>query len=197
MPKTTTDFTNAESTPGLTPPSIRRTDSLYEVWKTAEPWQQPAVEQRLLQCLRQHASRLCWIILHSHEPDLVEEIAVDTILALKSFEGRSAFSTWFHARAKYKCMELLRKRILRNEVQIENVMGTLGRVGNIESDYVVREMLASLTDAERELVFLKVYDGCSDADIAETLGVSRQKVQWLWSRLRKRLRDLYGGKTSE
>lgn len=64
---------------------------------------------------------------------------------------------------------------------------------NLESDYTVREILAKLTEKEREFVDLKVQAGYSDADIGTELGMSRQAVQWTWTKLRKRLRNLYHG----
>lgn len=186
-------------TPGPNPSRGENPEnSLYAIWKVAEVWQRPQIEERLLQHLRRHASKVCWMVLHTHQPHLVDEIAVDALMALGSFEERSAFSTWFHSRALFRCRSEFRTQMYRKEISLDapsTVSQMFSRSGNhnLEADYTVREMLAKLTDKEREFVELKVQAGYSDADIGTELGMSRQAVQWTWTKLRKRLRNLYHG----
>lgn len=191
---------NSAHTPGHNPSrGANPENELYELWKVSEPWERPQVENRLLQHLRRHAAKVCWMVLHSHQPHLVDEISVDAIMALDSFEERSAFSTWFHSRALYRCRSEWRNRLNRKEVSLETP-GLVNQLplnrsysNNIEADYAVHEMVERLTPEEQNLVEMKVYAGLSDAAIGEELGMTRQTVQWTWSKLRKRLRDLYHG----
>jgi RNA polymerase sigma factor (sigma-70 family) len=185
-------------TPGPNPSRGENPENaLYAIWKVAEPWERPQVEERLLQYLRRHASKVCWMVLHTHQPHLVDEIAVDALMALGSFEERSAFSTWFHSRALYRCRSEFRTQMYRKEISLDapHVRQMFARQGSrdLEADYTVREMLAKLTDREQEFVDLKVQAGYSDADIGTELGMSRQAVQWTWTKLRKKLRGLYSG----
>lgn len=167
----------------------------FQAWKEAEAHQKASIEYRLLQLLRRHASKVCWMVLHSHQSDLIDEIAQDAIMDLKSFEERSAFATWFHGRALNICRMKRRQIIQRKEVSLDvtKLDKLVHRDGGLEIRVIIQEMLAGLSDFERRLVELKVYEGLTDTQAALELGYTHEWIQKCWSRLRKRLKDEYNG----
>lgn len=177
----------------ITPPVRKNVENeLYRTWKDASTEVRPSVEHRLLQHLRRHAAKVCWLVLHSHQLDLVNEIAQDAIMQLGQFEERSAFSTWFHSRALNRCREELRRQKIRKEVPLN--ADWIPRDSGLETKAIVQELWANLDEQEKELVQLKVIEGHSDEEVAEIIDRSRQWVQAAWSQLRKRLREKYASK---
>lgn len=171
-------------------------NALYQAWKAAEAWERPDIEYRLLQLLRRHASKVCWMVLHSHQPDLIDEISQDALMDLASFEERSAFATWFHARALNRCRTKRKQNIQRKEVplDVETInQFSVPRESSLLTKVIVQEMLDKLTPFERELVDLKVFEGLTDTQVAAKLGYTHEWIQKLWSNLRNRLKDTYNG----
>lgn len=166
---------------------------LYEAWRVAEEWQRPEIEVQLLQLLKRHASKVCWMVLHSNQTDFIDQIAQDAILKMSGFQGRSAFSTWFHTNALNFCRTKRTQNNQRKEVPLDNVRWD-GISAGLETRVIVQEMLSKLTDVERRLIELKVDEGLTDEEVAAQLGFTHEWVQKLWSRLRKRLKEEYGSR---
>lgn len=169
---------------------------LYQAWKAAEAWERPDIEHRLLQLLRRHASKVCWMVLHSHQSDLIEEIAQDAVMDLSSFKELSAFATWFHSRATFRCRVIHKQNLWRKEVPLDIVrldQLSPSRQSAPDIQMIIREMLEQLSPVEQKLVELKVYEGLTDVQVAAILGYTPEWIQKLWSKLRKRLKDEYNG----
>jgi RNA polymerase sigma factor (sigma-70 family) len=175
--------------PDLTPPNPE--NELYEEWKVGQDKQ--VVEGDLRSVLRLHASKICWMILHEYRPDLVEDVVNDAILGLPTFEGRSSFSTWFHSCALHRFRDESRRRAKRKEVQSDFVDDPAFVVNpSLESDISVRRMLDNLPEFEKSLVQLKVFEGFSDAEVAQKLERTREWIQISWTKLRRKLKKRYG-----
>lgn len=166
---------------------------LYEAWKEAAPDTRQEAAQNLLPYIRSHAAKVCWMVLHRYQSDIVSEIADDALLDLEKFEGRSLFSTWFHVRAVRRCRLELRRARRRKEVSLSdpNIKNLLARdTHDVRSS--VGAILDRLSPEDREFIRLKIEEGLTDKELSDAMGISRQAVQRLWKELRKRLRALYG-----
>ena len=184
-----------ETTPDPTPPvEINPENALYQEWKIAEALARPAIAHRLLQHLRRHAAKVCWMVLHANHIDLIDEISQDAVLDLDSFEGRSAFATWFHARALNRCRAFLRQQRRRREVPLDSVKDRVGFIASsLETRVIVQDLIASLPQFERDLINFKIVEGLPDIEIAKKLGFTRDWIQISWSKLRKQLKEKYNG----
>jgi RNA polymerase sigma factor (sigma-70 family) len=192
---------SAAETPGQNP--SQRGDNpenlLYEEWKAApDTPSRQAVEYRLLPLLRTHASKICWVVLHSNQSHLAEEMAADAILELRDFEERSLFSTWVHSRFYNRARVEFRKLCIRREVPQAEGRDTpsTGGMLPVESELDVHSLLGNLKIREQEFVRLKVFEGYTDREIGEALGVSEDWARKLWIKLRKKMRALYVGQTA-
>lgn len=169
---------------------------LYSKWQaTTDKASREEVECEMLPYLRRHATKVCWIVLHSYQPHLVEEIAQDAILELARFEGRSLFSTWFHARAYFRTRLEFRRLRIRKEQSLEtSSCATMlnPASSNIEASALVQDIITKLTEDEQRFVDLKVNHGLTDEELAVELGMSRSWVQNTWNSLRGKLRTMYG-----
>lgn len=171
---------------------------LYKTWKEADEVARPEIIQAMLPLLRRHASKVCWMVLHCYNPTLVEDIATDALLDLEKFEERSLFSTWFHTRALFRCRSEVRTIRRRKEVPFETSAAG-GKHGTPASQEFAAELFSvanTLTDREQRLLSLKMEEGYTHQQIADELQLNTVYVRQLWSRLRKRLRLLYGGKVA-
>jgi len=192
------NYTNASPDSPRPNPSLQGENpenTLYAAWKNSKDSStRSLVEAELLPYLRRHAAKVCWIVLHSYQPHLTEEIAQDAILELKRFEERSLFSTWFHARAYFRTRLELRKLRLRKEQSLDSggVVNLVAGTRSIDSAILVEDILSKLTEEEREFVNLKVNFGLTDEELSEELGMSRSWVQNTWAELRSKLKTLYG-----
>lgn len=59
--------------------------------------------------------------------DTVQDVFVKVLRAPERFEARSRFSTWLHAIARNLCLDLLRKRKLRNHPSLQEPIQAPGR----------------------------------------------------------------------
>lgn len=173
-------------------------NALYQAWKIAESRERPALENSLLQHLRRHAAKVCWMVLHSHQPDLVDEISQDAIMDLASFGERSAFATWFHARALNRLRLQRRQNIRRKEVPLDvlqksPIADSVNSYQAIEASALVQEMLTYLTPFELNIVQLKMDDGLTDMEIGIELGYTREWIQITWAKVLKKLKEKYNG----
>lgn len=193
-----TDLQEAPEKSRPNPSAGQAENDLFEIWKVAPPEEREKIELRLMAFLRVHAAKVCWMVLHLYDPHLIDEIAQDAVMDLDSFEERSAFSTWFHSRATFRCRTQLKQNIQRKEVPmpvggVESMLALPDRASAMETQVIVNELLDGLSSFERSLVELKVYEGLPDADVAENLGFTREWIQTSWSRLRKKLKEKYNG----
>jgi RNA polymerase sigma factor (sigma-70 family) len=172
-------------------------NALYETWKKASEAARPPIEQALVPLLYRHASKVCWMVLHSNQPDLIGTIINDVFLGMRKFKGDSLFSTWVHALALYRCRAELRNIRRRKEVNgiVDGGVSYSVR-GCQETSSVVQNLVSKLGKREQELVRLKIDEGLSDKEIAEVLELHPVYIQRLWKALRKRLRSMYGRKAS-
>jgi len=134
--------------------------------------------------------------------DLSQETFLKAWKGLKSFEGKSSFSTWLHRIANNVCIDYLRKR--KNEkvipLTLEDGDGDemtlelpdpsplteeLAERGDLRA--VIEEGLQSLTADHRSILILREIDLMSYEEIAAVLEISVGTVKSRISRARREL----------
>jgi RNA polymerase sigma factor (sigma-70 family) len=181
--------------PGSNPSILENPENaIYETWKKADKVTRPSIEQKMVPLLYRHASKICWMVLHSSEPHLIEEIVEDALMDLSEFEGRSLFSTWFHSRAVFRCRNEMRRLIQRRETPFgDGSAAVFSMEAKQEISGAIAQMLGRLSTRERLLVKYHIDEGLNNREIGLKLDLNPKYVQYLWQKLRKKLRLMYGG----
>lgn len=137
-------------------------------------------------------------ILGNHEDarDLAQESFIKIYKNLKNFQGKSSFSTWIYRITTNLCLDELRKRKRKPEIQEENFQNIYKEEDNPESISLSRELnqlIQEKIDAlapEQKIVFtLREFQGLSYQEIAEITGLSMGTVKSRLSRARQSLRE--------
>jgi len=159
------------------------------------------------------AYRLALRVLRDEEQarDAVQEALLKAYRSLGSFEGRSAFYTWFYRLVKNQCIDQMRRRRSDRNVEwqdergVELALGAQGRVvasGSDASDApegraarsqvqrLVADAMQQLPEDARRTLQLRELDGLEYAEIAEVLGIPKGTVMSRLHYARKRLREL-------
>ena len=80
-----------------------------------------------------------------------------------------------------------------DEVPLADRIGDIdANLGQVEDREATQALLAVLPEREREIVTLRFFDGLSQSQIAERVGVSQMHVSRLLQRSRQRLRGELG-----
>ena len=143
--------------------------------------------------------------------DAVQDSFLKAYGALRRFEGRSSFYTWLYRLVFNHCLDLKRKDKSRRHVEWEEerigpdrvleegspgaiTSGAFPGQGALLERAELREMMASaidrLPDDARETLLLREIDGCSYAEIAETLGIPKGTVMSRLHYARKRVQAM-------
>jgi len=147
--------------------------------------------------------------------DAVQDVFLKVIRDPSRFEARSRFSTWLHAIARNLCLDLLRKRKLRNHPSLSEPIDAAGRrgVGPPLVERIPAEQRA--TDAEasrrpmrltllvairaipveqRRVFLLRELAGLGFAEIAEALQIpintAKSRMRYALTNLRRALDEL-------
>jgi RNA polymerase sigma-70 factor, ECF subfamily len=152
---------------------------------------------------RQYAGavfRFCRRALPTREDaeDATTEIFMKVRQKLGTYDASRPFQAWLYKVASNHCLDLLRRRRVRQDLEIGDVEALPiedrepSQIERLAMDYEsqqVREGLAKLPDRARMALVLRYYSEMSYDEIAETLGVGRAFVGVLLLRARHQLRD--------
>lgn len=135
--------------------------------------------------------------------DAVQDVFLRVLRDPSRFEARSRFSTWLHSIARNLCLDMLRKRRLRNHTSLSQPVTPEGPplVEAIASDEAPVDALAerrplrlkllvaihSLPIEQRQVFLLRELAGLTFSDIARTLGTPSNTAK---SRMRYALHNL-------
>jgi len=149
-------------------------------------------EKALYDSLRAYARRLGTLLLsslpNSRYFHACENAATRVLMSLQAFDpGRASFSTWAYQSICGDLRDWKRKfdRRVLSEQEYANLPEPV-RQRNHE-DLLVSEILSNLTDAERELVQLRIEDA-SLQEIAVHFGISTATVKRRWNAVTQKLR---------
>lgn len=144
-----------------------------------------------------------------HNPDDAVELGQETFIRafqnLRSFEGRSSFSTWLYRIASNLAIDWRRREnryvIARGE-EAENELrkipsgqgDSFAAVARDELSRKVRDALKELTAEHRQVILLREMEGLSYEEISEILSCPRgtvmSRLHYARSHLRSLLKDL-------
>ncbi|MGI9596265.1 MAG: RNA polymerase sigma factor [Acidimicrobiales bacterium] len=104
--------------------------------------------------------------------------------------GRS-LEAWLFASVRYTCIDLLRRRSRRPEVPQEQLPEVDGEDQyQLGVDPSLERALASLTDAQRQIIHLKYVEGLDGQQIADIMDTNRVAVYAMSGRAERRLKNL-------
>jgi len=151
---------------------------------------------------------MCWNYLHDTE--MVEDVLQDTFCHLleRAPEVDPTFnvSAWVHRIAANLCIDELRRRARRSEVQVSGNTAGLAALEVVDNDRcgrpdealeldltreLVRSAILALPARQREVLILRDVHGCSEAATACRLSVSSGSVQGLLHRAREGFKEAY------
>lgn len=146
-----------------------------------------------------YAARIYAFIYYKvHHRETAQDLLADTwlkvIQKIGSFDaGKGTFSGWLHVIARRTVIDHYRR--LRPTDSLEDSWGLSGGPDPArDAEFAmkvadVREHLAALSPAEREVVIMRVWQEMSYAEIADALGRSEDACKVSFSRSVKRLRE--------
>lgn len=139
-------------------------------------------ERAATQLVGRHASGLARYVSSLGERDAAEEVVQDTFVrafsSLDSFRGESSLRTWLFTIARRLVVDRRRARRRRREVgELDDVdaateFTALDDMIAGEAEVKVREAVRRLSPTQREVFLLRVNEGMSYRDIAETVGTT-------------------------
>jgi RNA polymerase sigma factor (sigma-70 family) len=139
----------------------------------------------------------CLTMTNDHEmaKDFTQDIFIKVFIKLKTFQNRSAFSTWLYAISHNYCIDHIRST-KRTEPLSDTVMKDVVEQDQSTSEPVVSQYRAlslfinSLPEDEVDMLRLKYEQGVSVKKISEHYNLSESSVKMRLKRSRDKLRVL-------
>jgi RNA polymerase sigma-70 factor, ECF subfamily len=132
-----------------------------------------------------------------HDRTEAEDVAQETFLRLwkdaARYEPRARVGTWLHRIAHNLCIDRLRKRRERPTENMDEERVSQEPGGLLDRKRVagaVERALAALPERQRAAIALVHYQGLSNIEAAEVLGVGVEAVESLLARGRRSLREM-------
>jgi RNA polymerase sigma-70 factor (ECF subfamily) len=125
--------------------------------------------------------------------DMTQEVFLRVIRSCRTFDPKRKFSTWLHTIAR---------NVSRNHAPVKLVVLNFDevpeaampesrpdtrRIETREMHRIVRDRISQLPETQRIVFVMREIEGCSHADIAETLDISEENARTLFRRARNRL----------
>lgn len=139
-------------------------------------------ERAASQLVGRHAAGLARYVASLGERDAAEEVVQDTFVrafsSLESFRGESSLRTWLFTIARRLVVDRRRARRRRRDVEdLDDVdaateFTALDDMIAGEAEMKVKEAVRRLSPTQREVFLLRVNEGMSYRDIAETVGTT-------------------------
>lgn len=134
------------------------------------------------------------------DPRDAEEVAQDTFVkafqAIKTFDGRSKFSTWLYKIAWNTAISKIRKKVPENvsidlyENQIFDaglMEGAIEQLTRMDRERIVNEIINNLSEFDSFLITLYYFDGQSVNEIAKITDMTQSNIKIRLYRARKNI----------
>jgi len=130
--------------------------------------------------------------------DLIADVSATAIEKMDMFGGWSLFSTWMIAIARYRIINLIKKRCEEKKNLSDDEFDDSRSVSPVyqQSDEIsVWEILSCLPKTDATIVRLKAVEEYSFSEIAKQLNISTKRTQLRYNEAIKILRDVLQEKT--
>lgn len=151
----------------------------------------------LIDLYRQKVFQTCMGFLHSRDDadDLTQDIFIKAWKSLKSFDGRSTFSTWLYRIAVNSAINQVRKNKLRTYVGLNYVLTDATSTEENADNHLMRaeirqeikKAVGRLKINQRKAFVLFYYQELSIKEIATVMKISPKAAESLVFRARKNL----------
>jgi len=123
-------------------------------------------------------NRVHSLVPEADAEDVTQDIFMSLVDSIGSFQGKSAFSTWFHRISMNKVADYHRKIARRKEQLRENQpIRIVNPWRATENELLIKQALATLPEKHREVLLLKFTEGLSFAEIAERLNLTYEATR--------------------
>lgn len=122
--------------------------------------------------------------------DVVQDAFIKAYQNLSRFDLKRAFRPWLMTIVRNQCLDFLRRRKRRRVEDLPLHLPdarALSRTERRVLRHEIRDAMSRLSEAQREIVFLKDYQGHSYAEIAEILDIPLGTVMSRLHHARKRM----------
>ena len=123
--------------------------------------------------------------------DLISDVTGTVISNLRMFHGWSLLSTWMIAIARYRIINLIKKRCRDKKNLTDNEFDDSRLISPLHlqnDDTAVLEILSCLLEPDAAIVRLKAVERLAFSKIAEELGLSTKQVQHRYKKAIEMLR---------
>lgn len=135
-----------------------------------------------------------WTGKKSDAEDIAQEVCIKLATAIRSFDGRSAFTSWLYRVTLNMVRDTQRSTSRRDRtVDAFSLVHPDDDPGSQEEAATARELWAAvgaLPDKQREAVMLVYAEDMSHAEAAEIMGCKEATVSWHVHEAKKTLRGL-------
>ena len=133
--------------------------------------------------------------------DLTQDIFLKLFVKLKTFKGKSKFSTWLYAFTYNHCVNYVNrntaKKIEKQSVDAENLKSEY--YNPEEDERVIRNLkveklkvaLEKISAEEKMILLLKYQDSLSIKDLTKVLGIGESAVKMRLKRAKEKLVNVY------
>lgn len=124
--------------------------------------------------------------------DLTQEIFITVWNKLTSFEGRSTHKTWIYRITVNSCLQYLRTKKRKNNIQFEKIEHALKNEieeASENNNQTLYNAIGKLNELDRLLIMM-ILDGESYDGVAEVIGISAVNVRVKIHRIKQRLKKI-------
>ncbi len=129
----------------------------------------------ILNRYRDRVVRLAAHVLHNSREaeDVAQEAFVKAFRQIKQFRGESGFYAWLYRIVINLCLDRMRRKSATSEIDYEEscIAGMACCSTDVETQVVVKQILASLTPPMRAALVLREVEGLDYIEISEVLGI--------------------------
>lgn len=131
---------------------------------------------------------------HSELEDLAQEVMLKVYRSLDRVDWKRGFSSWFYTVARNCSIDYFRRKSLESAEYIEETSGTGTFSAEEEAmerdvDDRIRSLLLSLDESDREMAFLRFYEGLKYEEISRITGRPVGTVKYRFSQIKSRLKS--------
>ncbi len=153
---------------------------------------------RIFEMHRHHAFGLAYQYTHNKDDalDIVQESFIKAYQNIKRFDLKREFGPWLLTIVRNQCIDFLRRRKRRRVEELPEVLPDRVAYRRTERRLLgldINQAMAKLPPEQREIIFLKDYQGHSYAEIAEIQGIPLGTVMSRLHHARRKLAAYLNG----